>query len=193
MPSGLTTKTSRQFIDHVSAQPHAMAGAVIAVAAAQAVALGEACIRISLEHRPAMLDGDDAANRAAHMADIKNRLAEWCDRDATAIAEFVALREAGEELKGQQLLCHAPSEIGRLSVEAAKILQSFRRLAAERVRDDLEMSLTLLAGTAQAAMLLLDSNLRLWPDKALHEPYEPIRADLEQQIGRLTPVTRIRT
>jgi formiminotetrahydrofolate cyclodeaminase len=179
-------------IAHVSAQHHAMAGAVIAVSAGQAAALGEACIRISLEHQPDTLNEDDGANHAAHMADIKNRLADWCDRDATAIAEFVALREAGEELKGQQLLCDAPSEISRLSIEAAEILQHFRPLVAERVRDDLEMSLTLLAGTAQAAMLLLDSNLRIWPENALNDLYEPIRANLEQQIGRLTPVTRIR-
>jgi formiminotetrahydrofolate cyclodeaminase len=192
MPSGITTKTNRQFIDHVSAQHHAMAGAVIAVSAAQAAALGEACIRISLEHQPDALNGDDGSYHAAHMADIKNRLAAWCDRDATAIAEFVALREAGQELKGQQLLCDAPSEISRLSIEAVEILQSFRPLVSERVRDDLEMSLTLLAGTAQAAMLLLDSNLRIWPEKALNDLYEPIRAKLEQQIGRLTPVTRIR-
>jgi len=193
MPSGITTKTNRQFIDHVSAQQHAMAGAVIAASAAQAAALGEACIHISLEHQPDTLNGDDVANRAAHIADIKNRLAEWCDRDATAIAEFVALREAGEELKGQQLLCDSPSEISRLSIEAAEILQRFRPLVSERVRDDLEMSLTLLAGTAQAAMLLLDSNLRIWPEQALNDLYEPIRANLEQQIGRLSPVARIRT
>lgn len=192
MSTGITTQTSRQLIDHVSAQHHAMAGAVIAVSAAQAAALGEACIHISLEHQPDTLNEDDAASRAANLADIKNRLADWCDRDATAIAEFVALREAGETLKGQQLLCDAPSEISRLSIEAAEILQRFRPLVAERVRDDLEMSLTLLTGTAQAAMLLLDSNLRLWPEKALLDLYEPVRANLEQQISRLSPVGRIR-
>ena len=192
MQSGITTKTSRQFINHVSAQHHAMAGAVISVSAAQAVALGEACIRISLEDQPGMLDADDVSHRAEQMADIKNRLAGWCDRDATAIAEFVALREAGEELKGQQLLCDAPADISRLSIRAAAVLQDFRPLVCERVQDDLEMSLTLLAGTAQAAMLLLDSNLRIWPEKALLDEYEPVRAKLEQQINQLTPIARIR-
>jgi|GEM_PF-560413 len=192
MQSGITTKTSRQFIDHISAQHHAMAGAVISVSAAQAVALGEACIRISLEHQPDTLDTNDVSNRAEQMADIKNRLAQWCNKDATAIAEFVALREVGEELKGQQLLCQAPAEISQLSIQAATILQDFRPLVSERVHDDLEMSITLLAGTAQAAMLLLDSNLRIWPEKALLNEYEPIRADLEQQIGQLTPTARIR-
>lgn len=192
MQSGITTKTSRQFIDHVSAQHHAMAGAVISISASQAVALGEACIRISLEDQFDTLDNDDVLSRAEQMAEIKNRLAEWCDKDATAIAEFVALREAGEELKGQQLLCQAPAEISQLSIQGATILQNFRLLVSERVQDDLEMSISLLTGTAQAAMLLLDSNLRIWPEKALLDEYEPIRADLEQQISQLTPVARIR-
>ncbi len=192
MQAGITTKTNYQFINHISSQHHAMAGAVIAVSAAQAVALGEACISISLEHRPDALNANDVSDRAGQMANIKNRLAEWGDRDATAIAEFVALREAGEELKGQQLLCNSSAEMSRLCVEAATNLQDFRPQVSERVRDDLEMSISLLAGTAQVAMLLLDSNLRIWPEKALHDIYEPIRANLEQQIGWLTPVARIR-
>lgn len=72
------------------------------------------------------------------------------------------------------------------------ILQNFRPLVFEGVRDDLEMSLALLAGTAHAAMLLLDSNLRLWPEAALLDKYEPIRAELERQIHLLTPAARIR-
>jgi hypothetical protein len=155
--------------------------------------LGKACLQISLEHRGDTLDADDVTARTKQLVNITNKLVKWCDRDATAIAEFVALREAGDELSGQQLLCDAPSEISRLSIDAAQILQSFRPLASERVQDDLEMSISLLAGTAQAAMLLLDSNLRIWPEQALLEKYEPIRVDLEKQIGQLTPVDRIRT
>lgn len=192
MQSDITTKTSRQFIAEVSRQHHAMAGAVISISAAQAAGLGEACLRISLEHQPDTLDAENVLSRAEQVADIKNRLADWCDRDATAIAEFVALREAGDELSGQQLLCAAPAEISQLSIQAAIILQDFRPLASERVRDDLEMSISLLAGTAQAAMLLLDSNLRIWPEKILLAKYEPIRTELEQQISQLTPVARIR-
>jgi formiminotetrahydrofolate cyclodeaminase len=188
----ITAQTNRQFVNHVSAQPQAMAGAVIALSAAQAVALGEACIRISLAHRPGRLKADDPAGPAEQMAGLKDGLLEWADRDATAIAEFVAWRESGQPLKGQQLLCHAPAEMGRLCLEAATILQDFRPLVVERVRDDLEMSLALLAGTARVAMLLLDSNLRIWPEKELHDTYEPRRADLEQEIGRLRPLARIR-
>lgn len=187
-----TFTSNRQFIHHVSIQQHAMAGAVIANSAAQAVALGEACIRISLNRQFDTRKTDNKSHYAEQMADIKNQLAEWCERDATAIAEFIALREAGNELQGQQLLCKAPSEISRLSIEAAEILQSFRPQVVENVQDDLEMSISLLAGTAQAAMLLLDSNLRTWPETALLDIYEPVRARLEEQIGRLTPVARIR-
>ena len=187
------TQTSiRQFVSTVGEQHHAMAGAVIAASAAQAAALGEACMNISLQHRAASLNADEVSDLIRRIGHIKNDLIDWCDRDAVAIAEFVALREAGDVLSGQQLLCDAPAEVGRLSVNAARILQDFRPLVSERVGDDLEMSLTLLTGTARAAMLLLDSNLRLWPDKALLEKYEPIRAELEQRIGQLTPVARIR-
>jgi formiminotetrahydrofolate cyclodeaminase len=192
MQPDITTKTGRQLIAEVSRQHHAMAGAVISISAAQAAGLGEACMRISLEHQPDTLDVDHVLSRAEQMAAIKNQLVDWCDQDATAIAQFVALREAGDELSGQQLLCDAPAEVSHLSIQAATILQDFRPLVSERVQDDLEMSITLLAGTAQAAMLLLDSNLRIWPEKVLLDKYEPIRADLEQQIGQLTPVSRIR-
>jgi hypothetical protein len=41
-------------------------------------------------------------------------------------------------------------------------------------------------------MLLLDSNLRIWPDAALLAEYEPIRLELEKQISQLSPVRRIR-
>ena len=188
----VTEKTVRQFVATVSDQLHAMAGAVIAASAAQAAALGEACMQISLDNQVDKLDWGDVTGRIAQMAHIKNTLLEWCDQDATAIAEFVALRDAGDELKGQQLLCDAPAEISRLSIEAATLLQNFRPLAIEKVQDDLEMAVNLLAGTAQVAMLLLDSNLRIWPTPELLASHEPTRADLEAQIGQLSPVSRIR-
>jgi formiminotetrahydrofolate cyclodeaminase len=188
----LTEKTVRQFIAGVSNQHHAMAGAVIAASAAQAAALGEACIQISLENQLDKLDWREVTARIEQISHIKDTLVEWCDQDATAIAEYVALREAGDELSGQQLLCEGPTEISRLSIEVVTILQDFRPLVFERVRDDLEMSISLLAGTAQAAMLLLDSNLRIWPTQALLDQYESVRSELERQIGQLTPVTRIR-
>lgn len=192
MENQITQKSIRQFTATVSHQQHAMAGAVIAAAAAQAMALGRACLQISLTRRAETLDATAVTDLIETLERIKDRLLDWSDRDATAIAEFVALREAGAELRGQQLLCQAPAEVGRLTLDAATMLQDFRSQVDERVRDDLEMSITLLAGAAQAAMLLLDSNLRIWPAPALLAEFEPLRADLEMRIGRLSPVKRIR-
>lgn len=192
MDNQITQKSIRQFTTTVSHQHHAMAGAVIATSAAQAAALGRACLQISLTRRVDVLDTATVTPLITELDRITNQLLDWSDRDATAIAEFVALREAGQELQGQQLLCQAPAEVSRLALAAATHLQAFRPQVDERVRDDLEMSITLLAGAAQAAMLLLDSNLRIWPEPALLAEYEPLRAELEARIGRLSPVTRIR-
>lgn len=196
----ITSLTSAQFVYHVSGQSHAMAGAVIALSAAQAVALGQACMQISVNLEPSIDQGQDAILSSAGIADdhikqmteIKQELLHLCDQDAGAIAQYVALREAGETLAGQKLLCQSPADIGQLSLSAAAILQAFRPQVHERVQDDLEMSISLLAGTAQAAMLLLDSNLRIWPDQALLTQFEPTRQKLESGIKGLTIISRIR-
>ena len=149
-------------------------------------------MQISLEHQIDKLNWHDVTSRIEQMVHIKNTLVEWCDQDANAIAEFVALREAGVELSSQRILCDSPAEISRHSIEAALGLQEFRPLVIEQVQDDLEIAISLLDGTAQAAMLLLDSNLRIWPNPALSTEYEPIRVELEKQIGQLSPLPRIR-
>jgi formiminotetrahydrofolate cyclodeaminase len=188
----LTEKSVRQFIEAVSDQHHAMAGAVIAASAAQATGLGEACMQISLDHQVDTLDWQDVTSRIEQMVHIKNTLLEWCDQDAHAIAEYSALRVGGQELQGQRLLCESPAEISRLCIEAATALEKFRPLVVEQVQDDLEMAVSMLAGTAHTALLLLDSNLRAWPEPDLLAEFEPILAELEQQIGELSPVRRIR-
>lgn len=169
-----------------------MAGAVIAASAAQAAALGEACMQISLDNQVDKLDWHEVTSRIEQMVHIKQTLIEWCDQDATAIGEYVALRNAGQDLQGQRILCEGPAEISRLCIEAAITLQNFRYLVVEQVQDDLEIAISLLAGTAHAAFLLLDSNLRLWPTPKLLAEFEPILADLEQKIGQLLPARRIR-
>lgn len=186
----VSTQTAAQFIEEVSGQNHAMAGAVIALSAAQAAALGQACMQISLDELAA--DGEGIPEQVERMAEIKSALLRWSERDADAIAEFVALRESGETLAGQQLLCSAPADVSRMSIEAAEILQNFRPLVNERVHDDLEMSISLLAGTAQAALLLLDSNLRIWPDEPLLAEFEPVVEELVTGIAALSPAKRIR-
>ncbi len=193
MEQRVTEKTIRQFVVEVSDQHHAMSGAVIAASAAQAAALGEACMQISLDNQVDKLDWQDVTARIEQMVHIKNTLIEWCDQDADAVAQYVALRdEVGEAPTNQQLLCESPIEISRLSIEAATVLQDFRSLVFEWEQDDLEMAISLLAGTARTALLLLDSNLRLWPDPVLLKEYEPILSELEKRIQQLTPVSRIR-
>jgi formiminotetrahydrofolate cyclodeaminase len=189
MEKAITSQTVAEFVQEVGNQSHAMAGAVIALSAGQAAALGQACMQIS----QADLEVEDEANekQIARLTLMKNELLQWCDRDANAIAEFVALRDTGETLKGQTLLCSAPARVSRLSIDIANVLQDFRPFVGKRVRDDLEMSISLLAGTAQAAMLLLDSNLRIWPEQALLSEFDPIRDALIADISTLSPVKRI--
>ena len=193
MADRITEHSLRQFWAEVTDQQHAMAGAVIAASAAQAVALATACMRLSLAGSSGQVGVEPGAgSRVERMVEIRTGLAQWCDRDATAIAEFVALRGAGQELQGQQLLCDAPAAMGRLALEAAETVQQFRPFVVEQVQDDLEMSLRLLVGVAQAALLLLDSNLRIWPEPALLARYEPVIDELTTGIGHLSPVARIR-
>lgn len=192
MKEPITEKTVRQFISEVSDQHHAMAGAVIAISAAQAAALGEACMQISLDHQVDKLDWREVTTRIEQMVRLKERLVDLCDQDAEAINQHVAVREAGGELTSREFLCESPAEISRLSIEAASLLQDFRSLVIEQVQDDLEMTINLLAGTAQAAMLLLDSNLCIWPEPDLLSKFEPVLNELVTQIDQLTPVRRIR-
>jgi hypothetical protein len=84
-----------------------------------------------------------------------------------------------------------PVEMGRLTAEAACLLQDFRPLV-RNVQDDLEIAITLLAGVVRAAALLLDSNLRLWPEPALLAKYEPELVGLRARAGSVRPVERIR-
>ena len=187
----MSEKTVTQFVTEISRQQHAMAGAVIAASMAQAVALGLACMRISRDEQN--LQTEAVLSQIDRSEAIQKELLNWCDRDAKTIAQFVALREAGQELAGQQLLCRAPAAMGGLAVETAVILQNFRPLVCEQVKDDLEMSICLLAGAAQAALLLLDSNLRIWPEPELVTEFEPVLTELDAKITALSPVERIRT
>lgn len=189
-PLLITSLSARESAATISSRRHAMAGATIALAAAAACALAEACVGISqLQHDDAeRMLSDPVAGR---LAAIRQRLLALADEDGAAITVFVALREAGKELEGQDMLCLLPLEIGRLAGEAAARLQAFRPLVRV-VQDDLEMAITLLAGAADAASLLLDSNLRLWPDPALLSLYEPALAELRTTIQALRPAKSIR-
>jgi formiminotetrahydrofolate cyclodeaminase len=168
-----------------------MAGAVIANAAVSALSLGFACIRITLQQL-----ADQATpyqSKLDQLASIQEQLLDICDKDATAIGLLVSLRNAGDEMQGQRLLCEFPTRISQLSIMAAQVMQDFRSHIIDQVKDDLEMSINLLAGTARSAMLLLDSNLRQWRDPALGDQFEPLLEGLISDIEHLSPVKRIRS
>ncbi len=188
-----TDKTIRQFITEVSDAHYAMAGAVIAAGAAQAAALGEACMQLSLENQVDKLDWASVSARIEQMVHLKQTLIEWCDQDASTMTELVDPAVVGDELQQRRLLCESPAEIARLAIEAAAMLQDFRPLVFAQVQDDLEMALALLAGAGRAAIMLLDSNLRIWSSEpALLREFEPALAGLEQQLEQLRPLKRIR-
>jgi len=187
----ITELNTRQLTEHISSRHHAMAGATIAASAALACSLGEVCVRSSIEHQDS-----DAARLAAEQTTerldgIRQALLTLADEDGSAIAAFAALREAGQELSGQELLCQLPVDMGNLSVKAATLMQESRPLVQSH-QDDLEMAIRLLDGAAHASTLLLDSNLRIWPDPALLEKFEPKLAGLREKVGTLQPVEKLR-
>ncbi len=186
----LTENPVRHFTAHIAAVRTAMAGATIAASAALACALGEACVRLNLD----LLEippRESAARLAGRLAGVRAELQALCDEDGEAITAFAALRAAGETLRGQERLCEMPVEMARLAGEAAVSLQGFRP-HIQVAQDDLEMAITLLAGTIRAASLLLDSNLRIWPEPALLARFEPALAELRAQAGCVRPVERAR-
>jgi formiminotetrahydrofolate cyclodeaminase len=187
----LSDSSVRHLTSHIAGQGHAMAGATIAAAAALACGLGEACVRISAGRLEAAGAQALAVTVADRLAEIRSRLEALADEDGTAITAFAALRDAGHEQQGQDRLCRMPVEMGGLAAEAAIRLQEFRPLV-RGVQDDLEMAIALLAGAAHAAMLLVDSNLRIWPEPALLAVYEPALARLRARLEDVRPVERIR-
>jgi hypothetical protein len=190
----LTEDTLRHFTTHIAGQHHAMAGATIAASGALACGLGEACVQISA----LALDQEvtephlEALRVAGLLKAIRGQLLALSDEDGAAITSFAELREDGQELAGQDRLCRMPVEMGGLAADAAILLQDFRPLV-RNVQDDLEMAITLLGGTVRAAILLLDSNLRLWPEPVLLAQYEPKLAALRALAGRVQPAERVRT
>lgn len=189
-PLSIQALTLEQFISHVGSQNHAMAGAVIAISAAESAALGLACVSISTENK--IISESNEANQTEQINGIIQQLKRYADQDANAIAELVSLREAGQELQGKEILCQLPYQVGSLSIQAAKLLEAFRSSVHERVQDDLEISIRLLYGAAQAALLLLDSNLRIWPEEGLLNKFDPLLGELEKDITQIKVVDRIR-
>ena len=187
----LTDNSIREFTGHIASQGHAMAGATIAASAAAACSLGEACLHINVPLLASAADSEFAERLAGQLTGIRSRLLALTDEDGAAITAFATLRAAGKTLEGQDRLCQMPVEMARLSIEAACLLQEFRPLI-QHAQDDLEMAITLFFGTARAATLLLDSNMRLWPEQDLLAKFEPQLAALRAEARRVQPVEQIR-
>ena len=187
----LTEISLLELTEHIASQGHAMAGATIAASVAAACSLGEACLHINVPLLASAADSGFAERLAGQLTGIRSRLLALTDEDGAAITTFAALRAAGKALEGQDRLCQMPVEMARLSIEAACLLQEFRPLI-QLAQDDLEMAITLFSGSARAATLLLDSNMRLWPEPDLLAKYEPQLAALREEAGRTRPVDRIR-
>ena len=187
----VTTKTVRELSDHIPRQNHAMAGATIAASAALAASLGQVCVEINISQ----VEPDWAREQLEHtrhrLQDIRLALLDRADEDGAAIAKFAALRAAGKTLQGQEYLCQLPVEMADLAIEAALLMQGVRLLMVSQ-QDDLEMAIRLLDGAARAATLLLDSNLRIWPEPHLIETFEPKLDDLRTRLDELKPVTSVR-
>jgi hypothetical protein len=177
--------TIPQFISTVSDQHFAMTGAVIALSAAQAAALGEACMQISLDNQVDTLNWQDVTTRIAQMAHLKDNLLEWSDQDGKAIIERNALRQPTNDIGSQRFWFESAAEISRLAVEAAQLLLNFRPLVFKDVYDDLAITINLLGSTAESAALLLSSNFNIWPQTPLREEYEEILAEVKCQIEQV--------
>jgi len=181
-PPALTQRALGDALDHIAQAAHCQAGAVIALGGAFAAGLAQATANVSLEEGGA----DEALRAAQHMqhtmAQARARFQSLAQQDAEAIAAFVDLRRRGQALVGYELLCDGPRQMADLAISAAHAMQDYRAHVCERTRDDLEFALVLMSSTARAAMLLLDSNLRIWPLPALIAQYDPHTARLASAI-----------
>ena len=88
------------FIEHVSQQNHAMAGAVIASSAAQAVALGKACMSISINQLELFDPGmqNELGRSDGHSAAINQFMRSRCDRNC----RFCCIKGKWSGIKGKR-------------------------------------------------------------------------------------------
>lgn len=188
----LTQRTISDAFDHIAQATHCQAGATIALGGALAAGLAQATANASLDEGVSG-ESQAAARRMQHaMSQARLRFQALADQDAQAITTFVELRQRGEVLRGYDLLCDGPREMADLAIGAAQAMQAYRAHVCERTKDDLEFALALMSNTAHAAMLLLDSNLRIWPLPDLIARYDAHVTRLAAAIAALRPVTRIR-
>jgi formiminotetrahydrofolate cyclodeaminase len=194
-PSNMTNITDQQtrvLIDGIATANHCQAGAVIALSGALAAALGQATANGTLAEGANGEAETAARGMQRRLTELREKFLALADRDATAIAEFVRLRERGQALQGYELLCDGPRDMAEAALLSAGLMQDFRPFVCEQTHDDLEFAITLMRGVAQSAMLLLDSNLHIWPFAELRAKYSLKVTELAAQIEALKPARRIR-
>ena len=188
----MVEKKFSSIIANIASADHCQAGATIALSGALAAALARATAVGTLlgEHDTATAQASQVI--LDEMAAATAQFQALADQDATAIGEFVKLREEGQPLQGYQLLCEGPREMADLAWQAAITMQTYRPFVGPRPHDDLEFAITLMAGVARAALQLLDSNLRIWPLPELLAQFDPAVQQLHDRIALLNVRPRIR-
>ena len=183
---GLTEGSLRELSAHIAGQSHAMAGATIAASGALACGLGKACVRISRPRLEAVEEQAAAQRIAVRLFEICGQLEALVDENGAAITGFETLRDAGAVRQAQDRLCRMPLEMGSLAAEAAALLPGVQA-AGPRCPGRPGNGNHAAGRRPRAASLLLDSNLRLWPEPMLLAEFEPALAGLRQQAARLRP------
>ena len=124
----LTDKTVRQFVTQIGDEQYLMTASVIAASAAQAAALGEACLQLSLDYQVDTLDWPEVSTRIGQMAHLKETLLEWCNQDIHLPLPLTPEAGSGTTINHRGLFDYL-LEVGRLSVAAVQLLQEVRPLA----------------------------------------------------------------
>lgn len=182
MKSYITERTVRDFIKIVSDEHYLLPGAVIAASAAQATALGEACMQISLENQVDILNWPDVTARIQQMVHIKNTLLEWADQDALTLVDYNSDMSNGAKSTNRKVLAEGPLEMTRLILSATRLLQEFQPLAFQKLKEKSMVAVYLLMGAAQAAVHLVETRLQEWEDPHYLREYNSTVAQLKQQI-----------
>ncbi len=190
--SDVTDQKTSAMLDGIALASHCQAGATVALSAALAASLGQATANGSLDEGVTGAQADAAHALQSQLTPIRARLQSLANSDAVAIGEFARLRNEGHALEAYAVLCDGPQEMAELASQAAEYLQTYRPFVSERTHDDLEFAIMLSASASRGGVMLLDSNMRIWPFPELHAKYNHIIDALLARIDALTPLKKIR-
>lgn len=188
MPPHITEKTISQFVKDVGDQHYILTGTVIATSAAQAAALGEACMQISLDNQVDTLNWQDVTARIEQMVQIKTSLIESANREALVMAEYNSRTTDKGQAEDVQKNFKTSEEVTRLCLEAMQLLQDFRPLVLTQLKGSLQIVLKLLASEAETMLLWLSDSLAQ-ADQLVGADiagYELRLAELKQELAKVS-------